>query len=149
MKPLSISIPLALAIPTLVSGLLVEPASPQCADTCGNILTSTRGSEMTCDDADYASSTYGATFKACISCELNSTYYNPPKKTSDLQWAIYNLRYALSWCLFGADNNTNTANTPCLTRYVIPLNLLPNSEHMLTVFCSQFLVRASSECFRI
>ncbi|CZR59233.1 uncharacterized protein PAC_09125 [Phialocephala subalpina] len=117
MKPLSISIPLALAIPTLVSGLLVEPASPQCADTCGNILTSTRGSEMTCDDADYASSTYGATFKACISCELNSTYYNPTKKTSDLQWAIYNLRYALSWCLFGADNNTNTANTPCLTSF--------------------------------
>ncbi len=75
---------------------------------------------MTCDDADYASSTYGATFKACLACELSSTYVDPNTKESDLQWAIYNLRYALSWCLFGFNNNTDLANTPCLTRYVAP-----------------------------
>ncbi|KAE8451890.1 hypothetical protein EG329_002731 [Mollisiaceae sp. DMI_Dod_QoI] len=114
---LSLSIPVALTLSTLAQGLLVVPSSPQCADTCGNELGSTSGQEMTCNDAGYASSTYGATFKACIACELNSTYYDTGSKLSDLHWAIYNLRFALSWCLFGFDNNTATANTPCLTSF--------------------------------
>lgn len=117
MLSLSISIPAALAFSSVAQGLLVVPTSPQCADTCGNQLDSTSGQEMTCTDAGYASSTYGPTFKACIACELNSTYYDSVSGLSDLHWAIYNLRFALSWCLFGANNNSNTANTPCLTSF--------------------------------
>jgi hypothetical protein len=118
MRPLSSS--LAILIIPVAQALLVVPSSPQCADLCGNALGSTSGSEMTCDDASYASSLGGATFKACLACELNSTYYDSKTKQSDLDFAIYNFRYALSWCLFGFDNNTATSNTPCLTRYSIP-----------------------------
>jgi hypothetical protein len=107
---------LLLVLP-LGSSLLVVPSSPQCANLCGNTLSSSSGAEMTCNDLDYTSSTYGATFKACIACELSSTYYDTATKQADLRWAIYNIRYALSWCLFGFDNNTKVANTPCLTRY--------------------------------
>jgi hypothetical protein len=119
---------LLLVLPVVVDSLLVVPSSPQCADLCGNTLSATSGAEMTCDDPDYATSTYGATFKACLTCELSSTYYDPTTKQADLRWAIYNIRYALSWCLFGFDNNTKVANTPCLTRYG---NCIQEGDEML------------------
>lgn len=109
------SLPVALGLLTVAQALLVTPSSPQCADLCGNNLASTSGSEITCSDSDYSSSTYGAAFKACLACEMGSTYYDPATQISDLHWAIYNLRFALSWCVFGADNNTQIPNTPCMT----------------------------------
>lgn len=112
----SISIPFTLTLAAFVRSLLVAPSS-QCADLCGNTLSSTQGQEITCDDADYASSTYGATFKACLACELSSTYVDSSTKQSDLQLGLYNLRFALSWCLFGFDNNTHLADTPCQTSF--------------------------------
>lgn len=115
MRPLSIL--LALALSTLTKALLVDQSSPQCADLCGNALSSTSGSEMTCDDRDYATSTGGATFKACVGCELSSTYFDSATGQTDLQWGLYNMRFALSWCLFGFGNNTALADTPCLTRW--------------------------------
>lgn len=108
---------LALLIPAVVDALLVAPSSPQCADLCGNELSSTSGQEITCEDAAYASSTYGATFQACLACELSSTYVDAATNQSDLQWGLYNLRFALAWCLFGFDNNTAITETPCITRY--------------------------------
>jgi hypothetical protein len=81
------------------------------------VLTSTSGAEITCADQDYASSTYGAAFQACLTCELSSTYVDPQSNMSDLQAALYNVRFALSWCLFGYDNNTGVTD-PCLTTFV-------------------------------
>jgi hypothetical protein len=106
---------LVLVLAARVRGLLVTPSSPQCASLCGNSLSSTQGDEITCQDAAYASALYGPTFEACVACELSSTYVDPVSKASDLQWALYNLRFALSWCLFGFDNNTQRADTPCVT----------------------------------
>ena len=112
----SYSVALGLLIPSLTYGLLVNPSSP-CADQCGNVLDSTSGSEISCEDANYGSAVYGGTFKTCLTCELSSTYVDPSTKYSDLQFGLYNLRFALSWCLFGWENNTSVLNTPCLTRY--------------------------------
>lgn len=112
---LFLTIPLALTLSSVAQALLVVPTSPQCADLCGNTLDSTSGYEISCSDSAYAGSTYGADFESCVSCEIASTYYDNTTQTSDLQWALYNLRYALSWCLFGFDNNTQVADTPCLT----------------------------------
>lgn len=113
------SITLAILASTLTSALLVVPSSPQCADLCGNTLTSTSGSEISCNDGDYALSTYGAAFKNCIACELSSTYVDTssPLKPSDLQAALYNFRFAMSWCVFGWENNTSGTNTPCSTSF--------------------------------
>jgi hypothetical protein len=114
----SSSIALAILVPTVAHALLVVPSSPQCAELCGNTLTSTSGSEISCNDGDYASSTYGAAFKSCIACELASTYVDTSSKfkPSDLQAALYNFRFAMSWCVFGWENNTVGTNTPCSTR---------------------------------
>lgn len=112
---LSLSYLLLLA-PTLSYALLVAPSSP-CAVQCGNTLTTTSGPEITCDDGEYGYSTYGATFQSCIACELGSTFYDSGTNFSDFQAALYNLRFALSWCLWGFDNNTNTEDIPCLTYY--------------------------------
>lgn len=111
---LLLTIPVTLTLAVVAQALFAVPSSPQCADLCGNTLSGISGSEVTCSDAGYSSSTYGAAFKACISCEMSSPYYDTATKISDLHWAIYNLRYALSWCLFGWDNNT-VPDTPCQT----------------------------------
>jgi len=108
---------LTVFVPTITQALLVVPTSPQCAELCGNTLDGTSGSEITCNDGDYSSSAYGASFKACIACELQSTYFDPNSRQSDLQAAIYNLRFALAWCMFGWENNTHGVNTPCSTSF--------------------------------
>jgi len=110
---------LVLITSTLTSALYVAPGSPQCAELCGNTLTSTNGAEISCNDADYATNTYGASFKSCIACELASTYVDTssPFKPSDLGAALYNFRFAMSWCVFGWENNTVGTNTPCSTSF--------------------------------
>lgn len=107
-------------LPSLSCALLVAPNSP-CSASCGNVLTSTSGAEITCLDQDYASTTYGATFETCVNCEIASTYVDPQSGMTDLQAALYNVRFALSWCLFGYDNNTQAADSQCLTRFVAHL----------------------------
>lgn len=100
--------------------LLVAPSS-QCAVQCGNVLSSTSGSDLTCTDSAYAGSVTGQTFQSCIACELNSTYVDPTTKQSDLQWLLYNLRYTVSWCLWGYPNNTGVSSTPCVTSFACGL----------------------------
>jgi hypothetical protein len=108
---------LLLLLPAFSHALLVAPNSP-CADQCGNVLTDTSGAEISCNDGDYGSSTYGAAFVSCLNCELGSTYIDPESKMTDLQAALYNLRFAVSWCLWGWDDNSNVADTQCLTSFV-------------------------------
>lgn len=91
------------------------------------MLDSTQGDEITCLDGDYSSSVYGAAFETCVNCELASTYVDPKTNISDLQAALYNMRYALSWCMFGYEGNTNVANTQCLTLFVAPISGLENT----------------------
>lgn len=67
--------------------ILVAPSS-QCAVQCGNVLSSTSGSDVTCSDSAYAGTVAGQTFQNCIACELNSTYVDPTNKQSDLQWLL-------------------------------------------------------------
>ena len=110
-----------LLLPALAHALLVAPNSP-CAPQCGNVLTTTSGAEISCNDGDYASSTYGPAFQSCLNCELASTYVDPQSNMTDLQAALYNLRFAVSWCLWGYENNTNVADTSCLTTSVASLS---------------------------
>ncbi|KIH90851.1 hypothetical protein SPBR_00364 [Sporothrix brasiliensis 5110] len=94
------------------TALLVAPNSP-CEQYCGNVLSATTGSDMTCDDSLYSSSSAGIVFESCINCELKSAYSTG--NVSDLQYLLYNLRYTISYCLFGLENNTNVAGSPCIT----------------------------------
>lgn len=90
------------------------PNSP-CAVQCGNVLSSTTGSDIVCQNADFTGTSQGVTFAGCVTCQLGSTYVDPVTKQTDLQWGLYNLRYAMSWCLFGYPNNTAIGDSPCVT----------------------------------
>jgi hypothetical protein len=73
------------ALFTASTNAIVVAPSSQCAVQCGNVLSSTSGSDLTCSDSVYATTTAGQTFQNCIACELNSTYVDPTTKESDLQ----------------------------------------------------------------
>ncbi|KAI9049209.1 hypothetical protein LZ554_007056 [Drepanopeziza brunnea f. sp. 'monogermtubi'] len=96
------------------SALLASTSSP-CASQCGNTLDNTSGSDIACSNAEFKSTDAGTVFENCISCQVRSNYVDPVTKESDLHWAIYNIRYAVSWCLFGYPNNENVISTPCTT----------------------------------
>lgn len=46
---------------------------------------------------------------------MNSTAMDPVTGDTDLKWVLYNLRYAMSSCLFGFPGNTSVQSTPCIT----------------------------------
>jgi hypothetical protein len=119
-------------LPSLSHALLVAPNSP-CAASCGNNLLATSGAEITCQDQSYGTTTYGATFETCINCEIGSTYVDPQSGMNDLQAALYNVRFALSWCLFGYDNNTQVTDSQCLTSFVAHLPGYPSIYTDLSV----------------
>jgi len=116
MRPSSLAPALVLitsfAAPTIA---LISSTSSPCAAQCGNNLASTSGSDIACSIADFKSTPAGNVFQNCVSCQIQSTYVNPITRQSDLHWGIYNLRYALSWCLFGYPDNKNAASSPCTT----------------------------------
>jgi len=115
MRP-SLAIPSLYILTTIIHSALALQAllSSPCAVQCGNVLESTSGNDIVCQDSGYTSSA-GTIYQSCLSCQLSSTYVDPSTKQTDLQWALYNLRYAISWCLWGYPNNTDVGDTPCIT----------------------------------
>lgn len=92
-----------------------------CGPQCGNILDRTSHDEITCTDQAYGATTYGSTFETCINCELGSSYIDPDTNKTDIGAALYNVRFALSWCLAGWDgvnNNTHVEDNQCLVSCV-------------------------------
>ncbi|KAH8794625.1 hypothetical protein BGZ57DRAFT_866801 [Hyaloscypha finlandica] len=116
MRPSLLSTVLFLLTAFTQSSIAIEslPNSP-CSVQCGNVQGSTTGSDIVCKNGDFASTATGVTFQSCVTCQLGSTYIDPATKKTDFQFALYNLRYAVSWCLFGYPNNTNVPSTPCIT----------------------------------
>ncbi|KAL2068250.1 hypothetical protein VTL71DRAFT_16348 [Oculimacula yallundae] len=116
MRPSSLAPALVLitsfAAPT--TALIASTSSP-CAAQCGNSLSSTIGSDIVCTNADFNSTAAGSVYQNCVSCQIASTYVDPITRQSDLHWGIYNLRYALSTCLFGFPNKNSVGGTPCTT----------------------------------
>ncbi|ELR06006.1 hypothetical protein VC83_06886 [Pseudogymnoascus destructans] len=88
------------------------PSSP-CASLCGDV-TSTTNSEILCTQADL-NTAKGQVFSKCISCQMASTAMDPKTGDTDLKWVLYNLRYAMSSCMWGFPGNSSVQNTPCLT----------------------------------
>lgn len=68
------------------NALLAQSGSP-CAVQCGNVLDSTTGSEIVCDDNGYSGAA-GTVYQNCINCQLSSTYVDPVTKKSDTQEAL-------------------------------------------------------------
>lgn len=129
-----------LAFIATTAALLASSNSP-CAPLCGNTLSSTEGErDIVCEDSAYTS-TAGITFKGCTTCQFNSTYVDPVTQLSDLEAALYNVRFAVSYCLFGFGRQ-NTPTTPCVTDAACGLlvgafdnsSLASNTSHL--AYCS-------------
>lgn len=97
-----------------VHALKVPPGSP-CATVCGNVQDRTNKTDIVCEQSEYATTDAGKMFEDCLSCMSTSTYTDDGQNT-DLQWMLYNLRYAVSYCVFGyPDNRKNVGSSPCMT----------------------------------
>ncbi|KAL2148816.1 hypothetical protein VTH82DRAFT_1963 [Thermothelomyces myriococcoides] len=108
-------------LPHFSASLQVTPNSP-CASVCQDSAdldasdpgsSTTRNSDIACEDADYSSAA-GTKFKKCMTCLQTSTFSQGSE--SDTMWFLYNLRYAAAYCVFGYPDATNFSPTPCTTR---------------------------------
>ncbi|KAI1075622.1 hypothetical protein F5B20DRAFT_374728 [Whalleya microplaca] len=96
------------------AALMVADGSP-CASKCGNVLDSTTPDMVVCSQADYSDTSSGQVFESCVSCEATSPYSTTKgsQNVSDLQYMLYNLRYATNQCLFAAASNPCTTSFAC------------------------------------
>ncbi|OOQ84853.1 hypothetical protein PEBR_28555 [Penicillium brasilianum] len=92
-------------------GLKTTSGSP-CASVCNKVSTNTTASEIVCLDTNY-DETKGKTFEDCVSCQLESTYVNRLSGETDVNWGLYNLRYAFTTCVFGYPDSAANISTPC------------------------------------
>ncbi|KAI2733978.1 hypothetical protein DTO012A8_10091 [Penicillium roqueforti] len=95
----------------VVFGLKTTPGSP-CTDVCGT-TTNTTSSEIACLDQSYNQTSVGKSFKNCISCQLDSEFNDAETGESDVNWGLYNLRYAFSTCVFGSPDSISNVSSPC------------------------------------
>lgn len=80
------------------------------ADPSDPGASNTYGSDIVCNDYDYGSAV-GLKYQSCMNCLQNSSAETNTE--SDQAWFLYNLRFALNTCLFGASNATDQYSTPC------------------------------------
>ncbi|KAJ5206923.1 hypothetical protein N7491_002447 [Penicillium cf. griseofulvum] len=95
----------------VVFGLKTTPGSP-CTDVCGK-TTNTTSSEIACVDQSYNNTSVGKSFEKCISCQLDSEFHDMNTGESDVNWGLYNLRYAFSTCVFGFPDSISNVSSPC------------------------------------
>ncbi|KAH7033506.1 uncharacterized protein B0I36DRAFT_321603 [Microdochium trichocladiopsis] len=118
-----------LALASSATAILVTTGS-DCSSQCGNVLSYTPADDVACGDIAMTATSTGTVFRNCLSCQIASDYVNTGAKpvTSDLQSTIYNLRFALSHCLFDFGTNPCITSTACepLKNALQYENLAPN-----------------------
>ncbi|EAW10305.1 uncharacterized protein ACLA_047740 [Aspergillus clavatus NRRL 1] len=97
----------------VVVGLRTAPGSP-CASVCNKSSSNTTGSEIVCLDQQYRDTTKGYDFQECLECQLQSSYSDPHSGQTDLNWGLYNLRYAFSSCVYGYPEQVTNNSSPCV-----------------------------------
>ncbi|KAL1961075.1 hypothetical protein VTO42DRAFT_4963 [Malbranchea cinnamomea] len=92
--------------------LRVASGSP-CWDTCSKPSVNTTGDDIVCRDYMFSEEEEGRRFEECVSCELESTHFLKRYDETDVEWGLYNLRYAVSTCIFGYPVEKQSLSTPC------------------------------------
>ncbi|KAL4782463.1 hypothetical protein BJX76DRAFT_290349 [Aspergillus varians] len=95
----------------LAFSLRTTPGSP-CASTCSP-TNDTLPSEIVCLDSDYASTDAGRKFQGCVECQLQSTFVDDVSRQSDIEWGLYNLRFAFSSCVYGFPESISNTSSSC------------------------------------
>jgi len=93
----------------VANAVLSNPGSP-CGTSCGNVLERTSTDDIVCKQ-DEIESTAGELFSTCLDCQLQSDYSS--HDGTDTDYALYNLRYASSYCVFGFPNDDQLESTIC------------------------------------
>ncbi|ATY62973.1 hypothetical protein A9K55_007242 [Cordyceps militaris] len=110
--PLASLLVLTTALPA-AQAILVNENSP-CLTKCGNVIDSTSQTDIACGDDSFGAGD-SQIFKGCVECEVNSHFVSPNNQT-DVTAALYNMRYALSSCLFGVPAKDHMlSSNPCVT----------------------------------
>ncbi|QGA20277.1 hypothetical protein EYB26_007979 [Talaromyces marneffei] len=131
-----------LTIATPIYALRTVGGSP-CTDVCGT-TTNTTSDEMACLDADYNSTigtTVGKNFQSCVSCLLASPYQNTTIGETDVDWGLFNLRYAFSSCVYNYPVSVTNVSTPCLVSCTplgpaLDMSLINPIGNQLSNFCA-------------
>ncbi|KAG8412842.1 hypothetical protein J3459_013754 [Metarhizium acridum] len=94
-----------------------SPCSPACIDAAGLDASdpdssSTRAGDIVCADGQFDGDATGRRLKDCLGCLQGSTYTQGSE--GDQAWFLYNLRYAVDYCVLGYPNATGTPS-PCAT----------------------------------
>ncbi|RDW81397.1 uncharacterized protein DSM5745_04954 [Aspergillus mulundensis] len=95
----------------LASGLRTTPGSP-CASTCSP-TNDTLPSEVVCLDSEYNTTEAGRKFEGCIACQLQSTFVDDASRESDVEWGLFNLRFAFSSCVYGYPEKVSDISNSC------------------------------------
>ncbi|KAJ5480768.1 hypothetical protein N7539_006662 [Penicillium diatomitis] len=95
----------------LVQGLRTTSGSP-CASICHKLSPNTTASQIACLDSQFNNGK-GKDFEDCITCQLESTYVDRLSGETDVDWGLYNLRYAFTSCVFGYPEIAANISTPC------------------------------------
>ncbi|KAF7514230.1 hypothetical protein GJ744_004555 [Endocarpon pusillum] len=103
---------LVVSLSSLSSSIHVTSSSP-CRSVCTASSLRTTADDFVCFDNDFAATTNGTRFQDCVECELGSTAVDPSNGATDVTWGLYNLRYALSTCVFGFPVQKASISTPC------------------------------------
>ncbi|KAJ5681837.1 uncharacterized protein N7477_001777 [Penicillium maclennaniae] len=84
--------------------------------------------------------TKGRDFEDCIKCELESTYVDRLSGESDVNWGLYNLRFAFTTCVFGypavVTNQTSQCPVACAgIEPAVEINLLDPTADNFQDWC--------------
>ncbi|KAM0475273.1 hypothetical protein ACHAPX_007027 [Trichoderma viride] len=104
------------AVLPAAEAIIVAPNSP-CSVNCGNVLDATTPADVVCKPDEYTGgydNGAGTVFQGCVQCELNSGYATDGNYTDNMA-ALYNLRYAVSYCVFNEPKHNDYINNPCTT----------------------------------
>ncbi|KAL2870270.1 uncharacterized protein BJX67DRAFT_345061 [Aspergillus lucknowensis] len=92
-------------------GLRTAPGSP-CESRCSP-SNETAPEEVVCLDREYSDTDVGRKFEDCIGCQLQSTFADDSSGQSDVEWGLYNLRFAFTSCVYGYPAKVSDVSNSC------------------------------------
>lgn len=109
-----LNLPLSLLALLPLTSALYTPKGSSCSVQCGTKAQNFTGtSELVCLDTAYSDTSTGQTYKSCVNCLSNSTYYNSTSDfngNSDQWWFLWHLKYIQQYCLIDTPQTSAASN---------------------------------------
>lgn len=117
MRPFTVAVVIASSLIPVATSLQTVSGS-NCSSVCtSGGASDTLPNDVVCNDSEFTSTTNGTRFRECVECELQSSAVDTSADSmtgdTDVNWGLYNLRYALSTCVYGIPVEKASMSTPC------------------------------------